>query len=296
MAIDGIKIIDSDLAHDVYNEFIDLFDANVHIDEIRKKMDTWRQEELDDVEREIFITSYALALWETGNLTEEIYNEVKREVAKGAGPKMFLEEFGERESKTRQKELDKLLLKLGGPNPKPKKRRTYKKVTNFLFDVDSLVTFKMPDDTYRAAIMFGIDQYRGNCNYQFTPTAYSAATKPTIPDIKNGKVFIHKIGSGYDRETVKAMQPGIEKFWKNDQVEMPFTIGVPIHAIEHKDLIKFKDQFEVMGIVKIADSFKKLGSIGYESTYEDFSERFTDIVNRNVNVFKFEMIDLKEIL
>jgi hypothetical protein len=297
MAIDGVKIIDSDLAHDVYNEFMDLYDANVEIDKIKEKIETWRSEVVDDVELEIFITSYALALWETGNLTEEIYDEVTNNVSKGAGPKMFLEEMNEKESKARQKELDKLITKIGNPKAKPRKRKTYKKVTNFLFEIDSLVTFKMPDDTYRAAIMFSIDQYRGNCNYQFTPTAYSGLKKPNESDIKKGQVFIHKIGCEYDRETVKAMQPGIEKFWKTDvKFGMPFTIGVPIYAIEHKDLINFKDQFEIVGSVKIADSFKKLGSIGYESTYDAFTERFMDVVNRYVNIFKFEVIELKEIL
>jgi hypothetical protein len=297
MAIDGVKIIDSDLAHDVYNEFMDLYDANVEVDKIREKVESWRSEISDDVEHEIFITSYALALWETGNLTEEIYSEVKSTVVKGAGPKMFLAEMDDKESKARQKELDKLISKLGNPKPKPRKRKTYKKVSNFLLEVDSLVTFKMPDNSYRAAIMFSIDQYRGNCNYQFTPTAYSDFNKPTVSDIKKGKAFIHKIGCGYDRETVKAMQPGIEKFWKTDKkFGIPFTIGVPIHAIEHKDLINFKDQFEVIGSVKIADSFKKLGSIGYESSYDRFTERFIDVINRNVNLFKYEMIELQEIL
>lgn len=297
MAIDGIKIIDSDLAHDVYNEFMDLYDANVEIDKIREKIETWRSEHLDDIEFEIFITSYGLALWETGNLPEDVYNEIKTTISKGAGVAMFLEEVNEKEAKGRQKELDKLLTKISNPKASPRKRKTYKKVTNFLFEIDSIVSFKLPDESYRAAILFNIDQYRGHCDYQFTPTAYSSHNKPTESDIASGKVFIHKIGCGYDRETVKAMQPGVEKFWKVDsKFTMPFTIGLPIYAIEHKDLTKFKDKFEVIGSVKIADDFKKLGSIGYDSTFERFSEPFIDVVDRNVEVLKYEMIDLNEIL
>lgn len=297
MAIDGVKIIDSDLANDVYGGFMDLYDANVEIDKIRAKIEAWRPELSDDIDFEIFITSYGLALWETGNLSEDIYNEIKIAVSQGAGVKMFLEEVNGKESKGRQKELEKLLTKISNPKANPRKRRTYKKVTTFLFAIDSIVSFKLPDNSFSAAILFNIDQYRGNCNYQFTPTAYSSHNKPTESDIKSGKVFIHKIGCGYDRDTVKIMQPGIEKFWKIDtKFTMPFTIGLPIHAIEHKDLINFKDKFEVIGSVKIADSFKKLGSIGYDSTFERFTELFIDVVNRNVNTFKYEMIDLKEIL
>lgn len=93
------------------------------------------------------------------------------------------------------------------------------------------------------------------------------------------------------------MQPGIEKFWKTDKkFTMPFTIGLPIYGIDHKVLINFIDKFEIIGKIKIKDSFKKLGSIGYERNFEDLKSRFNDVVNYNVNIFKYEMIELNEIV
>jgi hypothetical protein len=50
MALDGVKIIDSDLAHDIYNEFIELYDTNVPVADIRKKIESWRGELPDDLE------------------------------------------------------------------------------------------------------------------------------------------------------------------------------------------------------------------------------------------------------
>jgi hypothetical protein len=297
MAIDGIKIIDSDLANDVYNEFMDLYDANMDLSEIKSKIDLWRNAELDALEYEIFISTYALALWETGFLTNNIINEVNQVLAEGQSLQMWVELTSEVEGETRRKELKKLLKKISTPKVNPRKRKRYGIVTRFLFEDDVIVAFQMPNGSYRAAIMFGISQYRGNCNYNFTPTAYSNHQFPTEADIIRGSVFIHKIGNMYERSEVIKEQPGIELFWQRDKkFAIPFTVGLPIYAIEHNDLIKIKERFTVIGRATIKKSFKKLGSIGYEDNYEQFTHRFTDVVDYNVRIFKNEMIDLKMIL
>ena len=100
-----------------------------------------------------------------------------------------------------------------------------------------------------------------------------------------------------ERTEVIKEQPGIELFWQTDQkFTMPFTIGLPIYAIEHKDLIKIKEHFTVIGKATIKKGFKKLGSIGYEDNFEKFTRRFSDVIDYNVRIFKNEMISLKMIL
>ncbi len=296
MAIDGTKIIDGDLAHDVYNEFMDLYDANVEIAEIKRKIEKWRNEDLDEVEFEIFITAYALTLWETGNLTEDIFDEVQKTVNKGAGAAMWLEECGEFEAKDRQKVLEKFLKKITVSKKTPRKRKKYKKITNFIFQTDDIVAFQLPDKSYRAAILSNVEQYRGNCIYEFTPTSYMSEDKPTVSAIKNSSVFVNKIGCGGSRESVKQKQPGIEKFWSLDyEYSIPFIIGLAIFGIEHKDLLKFKKSFEVIGKLKIKEQFKETGSIGYEDSYEDFSKRFEKIIDRQVRIFKNETIKIEDL-
>jgi hypothetical protein len=297
MAIDGTKIIDSDLARDVYIEFMDLYDADAEIVEIKQKIERIRNTVLDDAEEfEIFITAYALALWETGNLSAEIFDEVQQAINKGAGAVMWLEEYGETEAQQRQKVLEKFLKKISTPKKTPRKRKKYKKITNFIFQIDDVVTFQLKDQSYRAAILLNIEQYRGNCSYWFISTSYMHENKPTELDIKSSSIFIHKVGCGLDRETVKQMQSGIEKFWALDKrFSIPFTIGLVIHALEHKDLLKFKEKFEVVGKIKIKDGYKEIGSIGYESSFEEFSKRFENIIDYEVRIFKMEMVELKDI-
>jgi len=297
MAIDGIKIVDSDLAHDVYHEFMDMYDANMDLNEIKSKINLWRKANLDEIDFEIFISTYALALWETGFLTNNIIDEVNQTLIHGRSLKMWAELTSEAESLGRQKELKKLIKKISAPKVNPRKRKKYSTITRFLFEDDTIVTFKIPDGSYRAAIMFGVNQYRGNCNYNFTATAYSHRQLPKEEDIIHGSVFIHKIGTMHERSKVRKEQPGIEWFWKRDnKFKMPFRVGLPITAIEHRDLIKFKERLTVIGKARIKQSFKKLGSIGYEDEFEQFAKRFTDVVDYNVRAFGYEMIDLAMIL
>src|ERR1700741_2099260 len=115
MAIDGTRIIDGDLAHDVYNEFMELYDADVEVAEIRKKLDVWRNDVLDDVEFEIFITTYALALWEIGELDEGRLNEVRETISKKAGYRMWLKESGPHDALAREKALNRFLKKISTP-------------------------------------------------------------------------------------------------------------------------------------------------------------------------------------
>jgi hypothetical protein len=294
MAIDGVKIIDSDIAHDVYNEFTDLYDSGIEIEDIKKKIEQWRNE-LDDIEFEIFITTYALALWEVDSLSESILSEVKQSIEKQTTVEMWKAEGYQKNAVLRQKELNKFIIKVTNPNEKPRKRKKYKTLTNFLFQIDDVLTFKATDGLYYASILIKIDQCRGHCNYWLTPTGYIKNEKPTIKDIKEGIILGRKIGNMLDKERIKLEQPGIEQFWKIDKkFKMNFTIGCVITGIEHKDLIKFYDKFEVIGKVVIKDGFKEIGSIGYEDNFEDYSSRFLNFENQ-VKIFDYEKIPLKMI-
>ena len=296
MAIDGVKIIDSDLGHDVYNEFMDLYDAGVEIIEIRKKLDVWRNDVLDDEEFEIFFTVYALALWETGNLDEETLNEVQKNISKKAGFKMWLEESGLTDAQAREKVLNKFLTKISTPKKTIRKRKKYKQVTNLLFQNDDVVTFQMPDQSYCAAIMAKAGQIRNNMVYEFAKTSFVGHEPPTEADIRASSVFMHKIGTSYPKSQIKSKQPGIEKFWRRDsESSAPFMLGLSYEFIEHRDLIKFVHELKVITRFKILDGFKMSGSFGYCLNFESFSERFENLMDTQINIWKHEVVALSDI-
>ena len=55
MSIDGPGILQSDLAHDVYNEILDLWDAGLAITELRTRVAAYEESLADDLEKSILL-------------------------------------------------------------------------------------------------------------------------------------------------------------------------------------------------------------------------------------------------
>jgi len=283
MATDGIKIIDGDLARDTYNQIMDLYDSDSSVETIKKEIPFIKDDYgLDtDFYHEIFVTTYALAFWEIGELTDEIFEEVKKAIDLKAGVKVWTEECDENEGKKRQKELDKLLKKISNTNQKIRKRKKYRIIKNFYFRPDDVLTFKLSDNNYYAVICVKITQQRGQCTYDLVATTYKGKNKPTIDNLKVCFIAGRKIGSGYDTKTTLSHQPNVDEIWRYVKQDN-FIFGLPYHLVTHRDIISFKDKFEVVGKLKIKESFKKDGGYGYESSFDRFESIFSDLDNHMI--------------
>lgn len=288
MATDGVKIIDGDLAHDTYWGIMDLYDSNVDIANIKNEFPFIRTEYgmEEDFYHEMFVTSYALAFWEIGEMTDEILQEVQSVIKVGAGVKVWTEQADDKDGKARQKELDKFWKKINQPNTKIRARKKYRKITNFHFQVDDLLTFKLKDNFYRAIICTSIDQYRGECNYMLTPTTYKSETKPTVEDLFNYDILGITIGAGWDTATRIEMQPGVETLWSLFPNEGEFFFGLVREGVDHKTFIEFKDKFEKAGVLKVKSSFKESGTLAGISKFENFTSIFKDIEKENHVYYK----------
>ena len=86
MAIDGVKIIDSDTACDIYNYVTESYKDGIDTDRIIERM---RQDEndycTDDFYTEIYWTALAYSLWKIGHLPEDI-KEQALEIIKAFQP------------------------------------------------------------------------------------------------------------------------------------------------------------------------------------------------------------------
>lgn len=292
MATDGVKIIDGDTAHDTYWGIMDLYDSGADFDTINKEFPLIQVDYFDDFDNEIYVTSCALALWEIGQMTEDKLTYVKSVIDKGACVKVWTEEYDTKEGKARQKELDKFWKKISQTNTKVRARKKFRKITNFYFQPDDLLTFQLKDGNYRAVICASIDQYRGQCNYILVPTTYNSNKKPTVEDLKDKEILGRQIGSGYDQQTTREMQPGIDRIWNLNGGNCNFFFGVIQLAVDHKDFINFKDKFEKVGTLKIIDGLKKMGSFGYEENFERFETIFGDLEN-HIKIFQHKKYPVK---
>jgi len=285
MATDGVKIIDGDTAHDTYWGIMDLYDSGANFDTINKEFPLIQADYFDDFDNEIYVTSCGLAHWEMGQMTADKLAYIKSIIDNGACVKVWTDETDPKEGKARQKELDKFWKKISQTNTKVRARKKFRKITNFYFQPDDLLTFQLKDGNYRAVICASIDQYRGQCNYILVPTTYNANRKPTVDDLKDKEILGRQIGSGYDQQTTKERQPGIERIWELNGRNCNFFFGVIKLAVDHKDFINFKDRFEKVGTLKIIEGLKETGSFGYEENFERFETIFGDLEN-HIKIFQ----------
>lgn len=286
MATDGIKIIDGDLARDTYEQIIDLYDSDASLEIIKKEVPFVKRDYGTDTDfyHEIFVTSYALAFWQIGEMTETILEEVKRVVELKAGVKVWIEECDANEGKKRQKELDKLLKKISVPNLKVRKRKKFKLIKNFYFQPDDLLTFQLSDKNYYAVICAKVTQYRGQCTYDLVATTYKGKNKPTVEDLKSCFIAGRRIPCSFDTKTVLQMQPNVDEIWEYVK-QNNFIFGLPYKLVTHRDIISFKDKFEVVGKLRIKESFKKDGGYRYESSFDRFEDIFIDL-DKHMEVFR----------
>ena len=286
MATGGIKIIDGDRAHDTYWGIMDLYDSGADFESINKEFPLVQSDYLDDFDNEIYVTSCALALWEMGQITDEQLKYVKSIIGKGSCVREW-SKYGEKEGKARQKELDKFWKKISTSNEKVRKRKKYRKITNFHFQPDDLLTFKLKDGNYRVVICAKIDQYRGQCNYILVPTTYNSDKKPKVENLMDKEILGSQIGSGYDQKETKELQSGIERVWNFVGGNCNFLFGVVALAVDHKDFLKFKYKFEKVGSLQILEGLKQTGSFGYLENFERFEGIFSDLDN-HIKVFRYE--------
>jgi hypothetical protein len=291
MATDGVKIVDGDTAHDTYWGIMDLYDSDASLDIIAREFPLIQSDFVDDFDREIYVTSCALALWEIGHMTEDKLDYIKSVINEGA----CVAEWREndiRDGVARQKELDKFWRKISQPNTKVRTRKKYRKVTNLYFQSDDLLAFKLRDGNYRAVICAAVEQHRGQCNYVLVPTTYNSSEKPNANDLKDKEILGRQIGSGYNQRTTKEMQPGIERIWSLSGEDSNFFFGLVQMLVNHKDIIKFKDRFEKVGVLKIIEGLKRAGEYGYEDDFERFEHIFGNLEN-NIKIFQQKKYPVK---
>ncbi|MBV7441702.1 hypothetical protein KRX57_09740 [Weeksellaceae bacterium TAE3-ERU29] len=304
MAIDGVKIIDGDLAHDTYEAIMELYDSGANAEMIKKEIPFTKEDYgiNSDFYHEIFVTAYALAFWEIGEITDEILNEVKHVIALKAGVKLWTEECNEKEGNKRQRVLDRFLKKISKPNQKIRKRKKYRVVKNLYFEQNDVLTFKLSDDNYCSVICVNITQNKSQTTYDLALTTYKRKEKPTIEVLKNEFLVSHLIESKSTKKEILESQPGVDILWeyhKNNAQPMTqaqkdrtysdsfieifegrkqnFIFSIPFTLVTHKDMTPMKDRFEVIGKLKVKESFNSWGGIHYLSTFEKIEDYFSNL-------------------
>jgi hypothetical protein len=242
MAVDGVKIIDSDWAHDIYSTFMDMYDSGAPVQIIKNEIEKLGENSVDDFEHEIYFTTYCLALWEIGELDKSKFDKLVNVVNKEAFANYYKTELDDSTFKVRLKETSKLISRLSNQNSKIRKRKKYKLVTKFHYNPGDVLAFKGSDNLYHFTYLLFITQYRGECVYHFIPIIFESNDLPPIEKVLNNKIAGRKIFSTLEPEG--------------------FVYGLDSSGVFHQDLFDYKNNFTVIGNFQVLDKYRKLGARG----------------------------------
>ncbi|OOH92401.1 hypothetical protein BMT54_00410 [Pasteurellaceae bacterium 15-036681] len=245
MAIDGVKIIDSDTGYDVYNYVIENYKDGVSADKIIAAM---LADEgiycINDFYTEIYWTALAYSLWKIGHLPNEIKDKALIIIEKGADE--FWAEIDSKAPKQRQKALDKLAVQLKSKNLKPVKVPKGKKKRAPYFNAGDVLAIKFGNE-YGVCFVSSVDESPRRLEYNLACSRLLQTEKPNIDNFLNSQIACTKQNTSYCLQT---------DCWFN-----------------HKDLGLLLDKFEKIGQVELEDYM--LGKLSPASTLEDIYDEIT---------------------
>ena len=234
MAIDGVKIIDSDDAYDIYNDIIEHYKDGTDVDIIKKD---WLNEEsnfcTDELYKEIYWTALAYALWKIGNPDENIKNKALEIISKG--PSKLWNEIDEKAIKARQKALNKLAEQIQSENLRPIKKPKPRKRREPYFELGDVISIKFEHE-YGICFISDLEVRPRKIEYHIACARTLQNSEPTIDDFINSSIAYKKMNTEFVLETdcwLGALLPYLRKIGK---VKLkPYSLGVlsPADSLEH---------------------------------------------------------------
>ncbi|AYN30188.1 hypothetical protein D8682_26335 [Buttiauxella sp. 3AFRM03] len=188
MAIDGINIIDSDMAHDIYSAVTEAWKDGKSLADIMSEVRAWEKDYCRDLlGSEIYWTSLAFSLWKIGELQEEVRLHALQLISQGAC-KDWLDIDSEAQKK-RQKALDVFAAKIILDNPRPLRRPTLpKKLRVSHFSVGDVLAVNLPNNEYGACVLVQLEHSVRKTEYHFALVNLKQSSVPTLEDVGNAEM------------------------------------------------------------------------------------------------------------
>lgn len=246
MAIDGIKIIDSDSAYDIYNDITERYKDR---EEVAKIIQDWRNEAQnccsDALHTEIYWTALAYALWKIGHLPNDIQQKALAIIQNGASEEWL--KIDAKAQKQRQKALDKLAEQIQSDNPKPLKQPKLTTKKTPYFELGDVLAIELPQG-YGICFVSEVIQTPRKLEYHLACTQYLKGSLPTIDDFLNSKIACGKDNQAFALKT---------DCWFN-----------------HKDLGEILPHLKKIGRVKMSPY--KLWTLSPAHNLEDMYDKITE--------------------
>lgn len=271
MSLDGAKIIDGDLANDIYNDFMSLYDEGYEIEEIKSKIEEYKLELRDDLEQEIYLTVFAQALWEVGENVEDLRLQIE-DFQRSNKAFAIWNKVDKNLAEERKKVIGRFLNKISVKRKSPRPRKKYRKIKNAIFATGDLLSLESKNKKI-IVLMAGSFQNGNSFVYKFAFCKESFDEAPNETRINRLEFFGRKIPSSL--------------------TECGFELGLEEIFVEHSDLVKIKNEFAKFGHVELDKEKYGDGSFSYSSSTEEIIKDY-DRISSNSNELRYN-ISLGEI-
>ena len=260
MSLDGVKIIDGDLANDIYNDFMTLYDEGYKIEEIKSKIEEHKLELIDDLDLEIYLTVFAQALWEIGEDVEDLKGQIE-ELQKSNNAFVLWNNIDKNLAEERKKVIKRFLNKISTKRKSPRLRKKYRKVKNAIFATGDLLSLESKGKKI-IVLIAGTFQNKNSFIYKFAFCNEVFTETPKEKQIDNMQFFGRKIPSTLN--------------------ECGFVLGLEEIFVEHSDLVKMKNEFVKFGHVELDKEKYGDGSFSYSSSVEEIIKDYDKKSSNNI--------------
>jgi len=207
----GTAISSNDTYADIYDEFFELYNDGLEVEEISQRLIQNNQETINDPDdRNNFWFALAKAQWECKQLDAGLYDRVKNIIHSGADIEVWRQlEADEKDLKKRKVVLDKFLLDISTERPKAKARKKKKKlkILQPVFEKGDCITFKLDNGNYGGAVVLEAI-YDTEYGYNLVAaTRISQSEKPTERDFENATVLIQNFAMWKDSPNIHWYSP-----------------------------------------------------------------------------------------
>jgi len=181
------KILGSDNALDVYEDYFLLYNEGKDINEISIYiLDKYFTSEIDIVERSEYLSAFLKAKWETKSLGLSELNKLK-ELVENQKLYQLLSDFGASEKfiKTRKKELILFITKISVERSKVKLRKKPPTKLISQFKNGSCFSFKYNSEEFGGIVVIQNELFTTKGGFMFALTTIRQPTEPTVSDFLN---------------------------------------------------------------------------------------------------------------
>jgi len=156
-----------------------------------------------------------------------------------------------------------------------------------------ILTFKGTDNRYKSILCTSCHREKSPHNFTFAALTFDDFKKPSIEDIYDTKFYgIGNIKDDYFQYSSSER----EKIWATHPEIKPYCLGTYGIIIWKKDLMKFKNNVELIGNINIVDNLDKNGRSGLNTSdwnflTDFFTEKYKSILQaRGQKTFKLRSV------